>query len=61
MSGQPPEFSVAIDRKTSWSICAAVGERLQRSLPPVASHPSRQLEQLMDELRRQERTRSQAK
>jgi len=61
MSAQPPEFNAAIDRKTSWSICAAVGERLQRNLPPVESDPSGQLERLMEELRRQDHARSQAR
>ena len=42
-----------IDRKTSRSICDAVGERLQQSLPEptrLSSH----LEHLLDELRRRD-------
>jgi hypothetical protein len=43
-----------IDRKTSRSICDAVGERLQQTLRPDASHLSSYLQQLMDELRRRD-------
>jgi hypothetical protein len=42
-----------IDRKTSRSICDAVGERLQESLPEP-SRLSSHLEHLMDELRRRD-------
>jgi hypothetical protein len=42
-----------IDRKTSRSICDAVGERLQKSLPQP-SRLSSHLEHLMDELRRRD-------
>lgn len=42
-----------IDRKTSRSICDAVGERLQQSLPEP-SRLSSHLEHLMDELRRRD-------
>jgi hypothetical protein len=41
-----------IDRKTSRSICDAVGERLQQHLRPDASHLSPHLQHLVDELRR---------
>jgi hypothetical protein len=40
-----------IDRKTSRSICDAVGERLQDSLRPDSLRPSSHLQHLMDELR----------
>jgi hypothetical protein len=42
-----------IDRKTSQSICNAVGERLQQSMRPESSLSPR-LQQLMDELRRRD-------
>jgi hypothetical protein len=45
-----------IDRKTSRSICDAVGERLQKNLPVEPTTLSDQLEQLMDELRKQDDT-----
>ena len=41
-----------IDRKTSRSICDAVGEQLQRTLRPESSRLSPHLQHLMDELRR---------
>jgi hypothetical protein len=43
-----------IDRKTSRSICDAVGERLQQSLRPEPSRLSSHLEHLMDELRKRD-------
>jgi len=43
-----------IDRKTSRSICDAVGERLQESLRPEPSRLSSYLQNLMDELRRRD-------
>jgi hypothetical protein len=46
--------SEEIDRKTSRSICDAVGERLQESLHPEPSRLSSHLEHLMDELRRRD-------
>jgi hypothetical protein len=42
-----------IDRKTSRSICDAVGERLQQNLRPESSQPSH-LQHLVDELRRRD-------
>lgn len=45
------------DGRTSRSICDAVGERLQRSLQPNSLGPSPHLEQLLEELRRQEQER----
>lgn len=43
-----------IDRKTSRSICDAVGKRLQQSLRPEPSRLSPYLEHLLDELRRRD-------
>jgi hypothetical protein len=43
-----------IDRKTSRSICDAVGERLQKDLRPELSRLSSHLEHLMDELRKRD-------
>ncbi|MGJ4939018.1 hypothetical protein ACQR1W_00470 [Bradyrhizobium sp. HKCCYLS1011] len=53
MTGRATDFSEEIDRKTSRSICDAVGERLQRSLPPD-SHLPCQLQRLIDELGRRD-------
>jgi hypothetical protein len=44
-----------IDRKTSRSICDAVGERLQQDLRPESSRLSSHLEHLLDELRQRDR------
>jgi hypothetical protein len=46
--------SEQLDRRTSRSICDAVGERLQQSLRPEPRLPSH-LEQLLNELRKQDR------
>jgi hypothetical protein len=46
--------SEGIDRKTSRSICDAVGERLQQHLRPLESELPSHLEHLMDELRKQD-------
>jgi hypothetical protein len=43
-----------IDRKTSRSICDAVGERLRQNLRPEPSRLSSYLDHLMDELRRRD-------
>jgi hypothetical protein len=43
-----------MDRRTSRSICDAVGERLQQSLRPEPRLPT-QLERLMNELRMRDR------
>jgi len=40
-----------IDHKTGRSICDAVGERLQQSMPPVKSELPPHLARLMDRLR----------
>ncbi len=45
-----------IDHKTSRSICKAIGEQLQQSLRPELSVPSDRLQQLLDELRRRDRS-----
>ncbi|WP_187436850.1 hypothetical protein [Bradyrhizobium rifense] len=54
MAGLFANESEQIDRRTSRSICDAVGERLQQSLRPEPELPTH-LEQLMDELKRRER------
>ncbi|MGJ4889597.1 hypothetical protein ACQR1Y_15460 [Bradyrhizobium sp. HKCCYLRH3099] len=54
MSGRTADFSEALDRKTSRSICEAVGERLQRSLPPEGSELPASLAHLLNELRKQD-------
>jgi hypothetical protein len=48
------DSSELIDRRTSRSICDAVGERLQQSLRPESSRLSPHLQHLMDELRRRD-------
>jgi hypothetical protein len=48
------DHSEQIDRKTSQSICNAVGERLQQQLRPVESELPSHLAHLMDELRKQD-------
>ena len=54
MNSRIPDTSERIDRKTSRSICEAVGERLQRNLRPEAASLPTHLERLMDELRKQD-------
>lgn len=54
MNGRPTDSSEEIDGKTSRSICDAVGERLQRSMRPEASHLPDRLRRLMEALRRQD-------
>ena len=54
MNSRITDNSEQIDRKTSRSICDAVGERLQQSLRPDTSRLSSHLEHLMDELRRRD-------
>jgi hypothetical protein len=52
MNGRITDNSEQIDRKTSRSICEAVGERLQESLRPESSAGlTSHLQHLMDELR----------
>jgi hypothetical protein len=55
MNSRITDDSEPIDRKTSRSICDAVGERLQQSLRPDTSHLSSHLQHLMDELRKRDR------
>jgi hypothetical protein len=54
MAGLSATDSEQIDRRTSRSICDAVGERLQQSLRPESPLPTH-LEQLLDELKKRER------
>jgi hypothetical protein len=54
MSRPAADSDAQIDHRTSRSICDAVGERLQQSLPPDTSRLSPHLQHLMDELRRQD-------
>lgn len=56
MAGLFANDSEQIDRRTSRSICDAVGERLQQSLRPEPRLPTH-LEQLLSELQRRERER----
>ncbi len=54
MNSRTNHDSEQIDRKTSRSICDAVGERLQRDLRPESTPLSPNLQHLMDELRRRD-------
>jgi hypothetical protein len=54
MNSRITDSSEGIDRKTSRSICDAVGERLRQDLRPESSRLSSHLQRLMDELRRRE-------
>ncbi|WP_407183562.1 hypothetical protein [Bradyrhizobium centrosematis] len=54
MAGLFADDSEQIDRRTSRSICDAVGERLQQSLRPEPRLPT-YLEQLLNELQRRDR------
>ncbi len=54
MNSRTNDDSETIDRKTSRSICDAVGERLQQNLRPETSRLSSYLEHLMDELRKRD-------
>jgi len=54
MNSQFTDHGEGIDRKTSRSICDAVGERLQQSLRPELSSLSPRLQHLMDELRKRD-------
>jgi hypothetical protein len=55
MNSRITNSSELIDRKTSRSICDAVGERLQQSLRPDSSRLPSHLQHLMDELRMRDR------
>jgi hypothetical protein len=54
MNSRTNDDSGTIDRKTSRSICDAVGERLQQNLRLETSRLSSYLEHLMDELRKRD-------
>jgi hypothetical protein len=54
MIGRDSHDSETLDRKTSRSICDAVGERLQQSIKPHLMERSPELERLVEELRRRE-------
>lgn len=54
MAGLLANDSEQIDRRTSRSICDAVGERLQQNLRPEPRLPTH-LEQLLNQLRQRER------
>jgi hypothetical protein len=54
MNSRITDTSEGIDRKTSRSICDAVGERLQQDLRPEPLRPSSHLQHLLDELRRRD-------
>jgi hypothetical protein len=54
MTSPISDNSEKLDRKTSRSICDAVGERLQQSMRPESSRLSSHLQHLMDELLRQD-------
>jgi hypothetical protein len=55
MNSRITDNSEGIDRRTSRSICDAVGERLQQDLRPESLRPSSHLQHLTDELRRRDR------
>lgn len=57
MSSRINDNSEPLDRKTSRSICDAVGERLQQNLPPESAHLSSHLQHLLEELRKQDNDR----
>lgn len=54
MTGLFADDSEQIDRRTSRSICDAVGERLQQSIRPDPRLPTH-LEQLLNELKKRDR------
>jgi hypothetical protein len=54
MASRAPHDGETIDRKTSRSICNAVGERLQQSIKPHLMERAPELERLVEELRRRE-------
>jgi hypothetical protein len=54
MNSRITDNSEQIDRKTSRSICDAVGERLQKDLRPDSTRLSSHIEHLMDELRKRD-------
>jgi hypothetical protein len=54
MNSRISDTAEGIDRKTSRSICDAVGERLLQDLRPDSLRPSSHLQHLMDELRKRD-------
>lgn len=54
MTSRITENSESIDRRTSRSICDAVGERLQQNLRPERPELPSHLQHLLDEIRRQD-------
>ncbi len=54
MVGMETDNSEQMDRKTSRSICDAVGERLQKDLRPERSDLSPRLRELLNELRQRD-------
>ena len=54
MNSRITDYNEGIDRKTSRSICDAVGEHLQQTLRPESSRLSSHLQHLIDELRRRD-------
>lgn len=54
MSDRINQSSEQIDRRTSRSICRAVGERLQQDIRPETAELPSNLRYLMDELQRQD-------
>jgi hypothetical protein len=54
MNSRTADIAEGIDRKTSRSICDAVGERLQQNLRPESLALSPRLQHLMDELQRRD-------
>ena len=54
MPGHFANDSEQLDRRTSRSICDAVGERLQQSIRPEPRLPTH-LEQLLNELKKRDR------
>jgi hypothetical protein len=54
MENQSTDPIEPIDRKTSRSICQAVGDRLQQTLRPDSTRLSSYLAQLLDELRKRD-------
>ncbi len=55
MAGPETNQREEIDRKTSRSICDAVGERLQQSLKPHVMAPAPEIDRLLDKMRKRER------
>jgi len=53
MTGLEPQHE-EIDRKTSRSICDAVGDSLRQSLKPHFMAPAPELDRLVEEMRRRE-------